>query len=62
MSIQFWLVFSIRAPTKPKSRLAFVRPRERCAWYQERRQMNSHRIVDNQCPLMGGGGANAIQT
>jgi hypothetical protein len=30
--------------------------------YQERRRMSSHRIVDNRWPLMGGDGANAIQT
>ena len=32
---------SIRAQTKPRPRLAFIRPRKRCAWYQERRRMTS---------------------
>ena len=62
MPIQFWFIFSIRAQTKPTSRLALVRLRKRCVWYQERRRMSSRRIADNQWPLMGGDGANAIQT
>ena len=62
MPIQFSLIFFIRAQTKPTSRLAFVRSRKRYAWYQERRRMSCHRIVDSRWPLMGGDGAKAIQT